>query len=121
MADPRTYLGAWDVVAGDPLAITVNITSGGTGVDLTAYGSSWASDLRQSVDVTTPVVFTIDSTGAATGTLVFSLTGTQTAAMTTSPGDHTDWTFDVQASGGAVTPQTPFRGEVTVSKPYTHA
>lgn len=121
MSDPRTYLGSWDVVAGDPLSITVNVTADGAPVDLTTYGTAWGADLRQNSLQTPAVVFAVDSTNAATGTLVLSLTGAQTATLTISSGDSTQWLFDLQATGGAVSPQTPFRGQVTAWRPFTHA
>jgi hypothetical protein len=121
VTEPRQYLGEVDVVAGDPLTITINITSGGSGVDLTAFGTTWGSDLRQTTTQQTPVVFAVNSTAANTGTLVLSLTGTQTGSMATATGDQVSaWMYDLQVTGGTVTPQTPFRGDVMVFKPYTH-
>ena len=120
-SEPRQYLGACSLVAGDPLTLTINITSGGSGVNLTPYGTSWSSDLRQSTTQQIPVPFSVDSSAAATGTLKLSLTGAQTSSMATATGDAVSaWMYDLQASGGAVSPQTPFRGEVMVYKPYTY-
>ena len=124
MSDPRQQLGEWDVVAGDPLSITINITSGGTGVNLTTYGTTWTADLRTDPTSSTSVPFTVDASAASTGTLVLSLTGTQTSTMATSltcTPAPTSWQFDLQASGGTVSPQTPFQGMVIAYPPYTHA
>jgi len=121
MSDPRLDLGTWDIVAGDPLTITVNITSGGTGVNLTTYGSSWAAMLRVTPAASPAVSFTVNTTNAATGQLILSLTASDTAGLATAPVDGATWQFDLQATGGTVTPQTPFRGALRVVKPYTHA
>lgn len=121
MSDPRQYLGSWDVVAGDPLSITLTVLSSGSPVNLTTIGSSWASKLRQSVSQTPSISFTVDATNAATGVLVLSLAAATTTTMTTDPGASTSWTFDLQCSGGTVTPQTMFEGNVVAWRPYTHA
>lgn len=121
MSDPRQDLGTWDVIAGDPLTITLNITSGGSPVNLTTIGSTWSAHVRQSPSTTPPVVPTIDASGASTGTLVLSLNGAVTGAMATDPTDPTVWHFDLQATGGTVTPQTPFKGTVQAWKVFTHA
>jgi hypothetical protein len=91
-----------------------------SGTNLTPYGTSWAAMLRQSLTDGSPQSFALDSSAAATGVLVLSLTGTQTAAMNTDSKGVTVWRFDLQASGGTVTPQTPFKGSVSVYGVYTH-
>lgn len=120
--DPRADIGSADCQMGEPLTWTVTIKDGsGSPVDLTAYGTTWAADLRQSYSMQPAVVFAIDASGAASGVLVLSLTGTQTAAMATSTGDHTMWFFDIQVTGGTVSPQFPFQGSLNIWKVYTHA
>ena len=118
MEDSRQDLGEWEAVAGEDLTITVNITVDGVGVDLTTYGTAWAGDLRQYPSSPTSVAFAVDDTNASTGTLVLSLTDTQTATMAT--GAKTLWQFDLEATGGADSPQYPFRGTVIFDPSYTH-
>ena len=126
MTEPRTDLGPQSCVQGDPFSwtITINSTSSGgvvTPVNLTTFGSVWTAMLRQNPAQTPPVAFGINTSSASTGVLVLSLTGTQTAAMATGPADPTVWFFDLQVSGGSVTPLTPYRGSLTVWKVFTHA
>lgn len=90
------------------------------GTDLATFGT-WASDLRQSPSQAPPVVFTVDNASAANGILTLALTGAQTTTLATADGGGTTWHFDLQATGGTVSPQTPFMGSVTAVKPYTHA
>jgi hypothetical protein len=119
--DYRQDIGARSVPAGDPLTWTVTINGPtGAGIDLTAYGTAWGAKARTSYLMELPVVFTVDYSAAATGVLKLSLTGTQTAGMTTDSNDSTNWQFDLQATGGAVTPQTPFKGRLTVQRVNTH-
>jgi hypothetical protein len=119
--DYRQDIGARSVPAGDPLTwiITINGPTG-TGIDLTVYGTAWGAKARTSYLMEPPVVFTVDYSAAATGVLKLSLTGTQTAGMTTDSNDSTNWQFDLQATGGTVTPQTPFKGRLTVQRVNTH-
>jgi hypothetical protein len=112
--DPRQVLPPWTVVRGDAFKQTVTITSGGSPVNLTTYGTTWAATARRQVDDSTTVPFTVDSTSASTGVLTFSLTASATAAL-----NNSVYYFDVQVTGGTVTPQTPFRGTLIVFKDYT--
>lgn len=114
--DPRTDLGASAVVAGDALSWTVQVNNpDGTATDLTTIGSAWTSGLRQSASPPSPeIAFAVDASSAATGKLVLSLTGTVTATMC--PSAVGRWYFDLHVTGGAVSPQTPFRGALVVYK-----
>jgi hypothetical protein len=89
-------------------------------MNLTAFGSAWTAMLRQSYSSVDVQSFAVDTTNAATGVLVLTLTAVQTAGMATAPGDLTTWHFDLQATGGTVSPQTPFKGMVQVWRDYTH-
>lgn len=113
--DPRIQIPPWTVVRGDAFTqpVTINDTSGNP-VNLTSYGSSFASQLRGGPDYTTSVPFTVDATNAATGQLVMSLTAEQTASM-----NLPVYYFDIQVTGGTVSPQTPAQGVLIVFKDYT--
>jgi hypothetical protein len=120
--DPRQDLGSWSVAAGDPLEIDLQLNKpDGTGLDLTAFGSSWAGKLRQSSSSAVAQVFAIDATSAATGLLKLTLSPTQTSAMSLTGGDTSTWHFDLQITGGTMSPQTPFKGQVQVWRIYSHA
>jgi surface antigen len=41
--------------------------------------------------------------------------------MATGSGDVTTWHFDLQVTGGTVSPFTPYKGSIQVWKVYTHA
>jgi hypothetical protein len=119
--DPRQDIGTYAVVLGNPLKINRQFNNpDGTGTNLvTAFGSTWSAMARQSYSSALAQSFAVDSTNAATGLLVLTLTAAQTTAMATA-GDVTTWHFDIQASGGTITPRTPFKGTVEVRRTYTH-
>lgn len=117
--DPRVVLTPWSVVRGDAFTNTVTFrktASDGTitTLDLTTFGTTWRAQLRGGPDYTTFVPFTINQTNAATGVLVFTLTSAQTASLALP-----SYQFDLEVSGGSVSPQTPFRGTLTVYKDDT--
>lgn len=112
--DPRQVLPPWTVVRGDAFTQTVTITAAGSPVNLTSYGTAWTAQARRDPDDTTAIPFTIDATNAATGVLVFTLSAATTASM-----NNAVYYFDVQATGGTVSPQTPFRGTLLMFKDFT--
>jgi hypothetical protein len=119
--DPRQDIGTYEVVTGDPLEIDHQVNKpDGSPMDLTTFGTSWSAMLRQSYSSVDVQSFAIDATSASTGLLKLTLTAAQTTSMATAPGDLTTWHFDLQASGGAVSPQTPFKGAVQVWRDFTH-
>jgi hypothetical protein len=118
--DTRQDIGSYANPAGDPMTIEFRPTAAGAPINLTAYGTSWAAMLRQSLSDGSPKSFAIDATNAASGVLILSLTGTQTAAMNTDSDGTTNYNFDLQATGGAVTPQTPYKGRITIYGVNTH-
>lgn len=124
--DPRYPLDPQACAQGDAFrwVLTFQSTSAGGAplpVDLTAFGSTWTSNLRISPSQVPPLSFTIDASGAATGVLVLSLTGAQTGTMATDPAAGTVWQFDLQVAGGSLSPYTPYKGLFTVYKVITHA
>lgn len=120
MADPRMPIGGWDITAGEPLEITLNfVVNGVSALNLATYGTGWAADLRRNPDDGFFISFDVDSSGAAGGVLVLSLTGDQTALLTDENLGN-EWGFDLCVTGGAVTPQYPFRGQIVGWEPYTH-
>lgn len=123
MSDPRVPLGGWDTPAGEPLQITLNFVVGGvSALNLLSYGPTWDAQLRRDPSDDNYINFGVDASGAASGTLVLSLTAAQTDSMVdTVLGGTVVWGFDIRVTGGAVTPQWPFRGEVAAWRPFTHA
>lgn len=119
--DPRVALDDQSVVRGDAFTWSVTITrDNGDGttspVDLTTYGTTWTGDLRGNPDYTTFVPWVIDASLASTGVLKLSLDGATTAAMPLGV-----YGYDLQVTGGTVSPQTPFKGTLYVVKDDTHA
>lgn len=120
-SDPRQPLNDQTICRGDNFKWTVTITKtnvdGSTSpVDLTTYGTSWSGQLRGNPDYTTFVDWTIDATNASTGVLVLSLSSATTTTMLLPV-----YYYDLQVTGGTVSPQTPFRGTLYVVKDVTHA
>jgi hypothetical protein len=117
MAQP-TDLGAIAVYRGDAWLLPIVDDDGGSPpvpTNLTAYGSSWTCQARSSEDTDPPVTITVDASNAATGRLNLSMTGTITAGMSG------EYKFDVQVTGGTLSPLTMFRGRLRVTKDVTHA
>lgn len=117
--DPRTDVGTNAVVAGDPVQwiLPVQVNGSGASVDLTTLGTTWVADLRQGVGMTPEIAFTVDASGAATGQLILNLTGAQTLSMLSGQGP-THWFFNVQVTGGGVSPQTLMKGHLVVYGSY---
>lgn len=89
-------------------------------VDLTSYGT-FTAQARSSEDAATAVDIGIDVTNAASGVLVLSLSGAQTAGMVQpDTGGDLAYGFDVQATGGTLSPDTPMVGSLLIVKDYTH-
>ena len=109
--DPRQDLGTFAVIAGDPLTISYTVQANGSPVDLTTIGTTVTSLLRQAPGATPTYSFDMSASVLASGQLVWKLTGTQTAAMMSGNGS-THWYFDTTFTGGTVSPQTPFKGQV---------
>jgi hypothetical protein len=82
------------------------------GVALALPTTGWAAQIRNLPDAATTIAdFTIDSSAAATGVVVASLTGTQTA-------DLSGGVWDLQQTTGAVV-RTYLRGSVTIEGDVT--
>lgn len=109
-------LGSVPLYRGDAwrMPITDYAADGTTPTNLTGYGSAWAAQMRQTPDSPTAVTITVDATAAATGQLVLTLAAATTAELTASL-----YVFDVQATGGAVSPITVYRGTVVVTRDVT--
>jgi len=119
-SEPRTDVGVYGVVAGSALSITLtSVDNNNNPYPLTGYATTWTSHLRPSPLGSPTINFTVDSSKAAQGILVLSLTGTITNTMDLTTEGVANWYFDVQGTGGSVSPQTPFRGRVDVYQPYT--
>lgn len=68
------------VYSGDSLSVTVNfVDSAGEPVDVSAQ--TWTAKYRTTRDAVTAISFTINSAGAATGTLILTLTTAETASL----------------------------------------
>ena len=94
MSEPSRVESPWGLYAGDParLELTVRDTLGAP-VDLS--GRTWLAQWRESPSAPDAVPITADTTDAATGILVLSLTAEQTRAMTRGG------VWDVQHVGGS--------------------
>ena len=114
MNDP-VDLGVITLIRGDGWRIPItDVATDGTPTDLTGFGSGWSAQMRETADASTSVAFTVDATAAASGQLVLSLAGYATAALTRSR-----YVFDVQATGGTITPLTVYRGAILVERDVT--
>lgn len=117
MSNP-TDLGTFGVYRGDAWQLPINDTQsdGVTPVDLTTIGTAFTSQARISPDAKTAIDITVDASRAAQGILLLSLDGTQTTAM-----NRSTYVFDVQATGGPLSPLTLYKGSLEVTKDVTHA
>lgn len=99
------------VYAGDDYTHTVTAVDGnGDPVDLS--DRTWTAQWRRSRVSATAVAFTVDTTNAAAGVLVVSLTAAQTAQLASG-----EW--DLQGVYGDGTVETLLQGEVVVTKDVT--
>jgi hypothetical protein len=117
MPSPAVISAALPVYRGDAWSKTLRFWAdevGGTPIDLTAFGTSFTAQVRYSATTASFTPFTVDDTDAATGVLVLSLTGDQTGALMNST-----YHFDVQATGGALSPRTIITGTLSVTKDVT--
>lgn len=83
-------------------------------LDLTAYGSSFAAQMRTAPRATVEIPFDLDDTDAATGRLVLALTPAQTAALI-----YGEYQFDIQATADPASVKTLIVGTVSVSGDIT--
>jgi hypothetical protein len=130
--DPRVTLDEQECVRGAAHTYTVTVrktnSDGSTSpVDLTTYGTTWSGQLRGEPGYAAGTAWHIDASSAATGVLVLSLTGAETAAMPShATGRSTDddladtFGYDLEVTGGTVSPQIPFKGVLRLWKAYTH-
>jgi hypothetical protein len=79
-------------------------------VDLTLFGDTWTSQARGSSVV---IDLEVDDTNAAGGVLVISV------ADEDSPGLPGRLRFDIQVTGGSISPLTVFKGKLTVGPEVT--
>jgi hypothetical protein len=86
----------------------------GSPCDMSGFGPAWAASMRVNMDDDEHVDFVVDPAHLADGYITLSLDSTQTAALT-----FGKYGFDVQASGGAVSPFTVFTGVLPVDGDYT--
>lgn len=122
MPDPRAKFPDWNVVRGDPFQHTqvfLRLQDDGTTQyeDMSVWGT-WSAQLRYAEDGVTAIAFSV-ALGSPTDSdvpavLTFSLTAAQTAAMALDT-----YLFDVQATGGDTSPDTPFSGRLNVTKDVT--
>lgn len=103
---------------GDPFVWQLTLQqANGSAQDLTPFGTTWAASLRTSIDAQTSVDFAVDVSALTSGIVKLSLTAVQTASMHRGKAAYG---FDVQASGGSISPFTVWRGSVNVDGEYTH-
>ena len=117
-------LGTFDVYTGDAftLAICGEEDADGNLVNLASYGTAWSSQLRVARASDSDIPFTVDTSNITGGVdssadapqLVLSLTGPQTEALT-----RQSYVFDVQVTGGPVTPLTLYTGQLRVTRDVT--
>lgn len=110
------------VYAGDGLRIELGFdepvdpedeTAGVTPMDLSSW--TWAAHWRASHSSATMIAFTVDTSAAADGQLVLTMTGAQTADMLV------DGVFDVQGSKAGAQPWTPVWGTTVWQRDVTRA
>ena len=87
-----------------------------TGDPLNVTGSTFASQLRRYNSSPDAVSFNVDTSGAATGVIVLTLTSTQTAAANLPPGPYR-WDVDKIDGPGVITPLA--KGELIVEGDVT--
>lgn len=106
---------------GDPYQLTLSMfqSDGTTPQDLTGFGSAWSSHMRAAIGSSViAATWTVDVTHLTDGYVVLSLTDVQTAALRKGQ----SYGFDVQATGGTMTPFTVWQARsVAVDGEWTHA
>lgn len=103
------------IYGGDGWSRTLTITEGGVAVDLTSGWSGWIAQWRPTASARSVQTIAVDTTNAATGVLVLSLTGAQTGAM------GSDGVWDLQATPTSGQPVTWVRQQTTWEQGVTHA
>ena len=108
-----------EIYAGDGVSITLNAANpNGTAMNLT--GTVIAQIVNERTDAAPMVSFTVDTTNAATGKLVLSLTGAQTATLLSGNLDPFRGFWDVQWTGSGAQPLTLLQGTVTCDLDVSH-
>lgn len=117
-------IGTFDVYRGDPFTLPIlgELDAAGALVNLGSYGTGWTSQIRLSAAFPDEIPFTVNVSNingtvdpaATAAQLVLSLTGVQTEAMTSR-----SYVFDVQATGGPVSPLTLYSGSLRVTQDVT--
>ena len=118
---PITLTPPKQVYRGDALRFGVSMQAGNplADVDLFLFGTAWTAQARASTSSgdAAVITFAVDiTTGVVSGkllTIYLSLTGAQTAAI-----PFGELGFDIEASGGALSPITPFTGRLVVTGEY---
>lgn len=85
----------WEVYAGDPSQITVDVTDGAPPAPVDLSGRAFTAQWRPGAALPDHQDLTVDTTYAAQGRLILSMTGEQTAAQ------RRGGVWDVQEVGGA--------------------
>ena len=104
---PPKMTAPWELYAGDESSIAPLFTTDGTTPEVLPL-TGWQATWRSYAGSTDSVAIAVDATNAASGILVLSLTGAQTAAMTAAG------VFDVQNGD-----RTYLRGETAWSLDVT--
>jgi len=104
-----------EVWRGDALRIKFSLSdSDGNPVDLNTFGDTWASMFRSQATSSQHTDATVDTSHLADGYVIVSLTGDQTQAL-----KQDQYGYDVQATGGPLSPITIWTGVVNVSGDFT--
>jgi len=82
-------------------------------VDLSLFGDEWEAQARSSYATNEAIDLDIDDTGAATGDLIVSIPDADSVALPRA------LVFDVQATGGGISPFTVFRGAFSTDPDVT--
>lgn len=119
-------IGTFTVRQGDQFQLPIlgELDADGALVNLASYGNVWTSQIRRQSVSDTFVPFTVDQTNIAGGVdsdpaavqLLLSLTGVQTSTLLAG-----SYVFDVQVTGGALSPLTPYSGSLNVVQDVTRA
>lgn len=120
-------LGSFDIYRGDAwegIQLLPELDANGNVVELSTYGDTWTAQIRYAADAANPISLTVDQSnydGSVDSSptavrISFTLDAATTAAMA-----NDGYAFDIQVTGGSLSPYTYARGRLRVSKDITHA
>jgi len=110
-----------EIYQGDGVSIQITATDA-SGAAMNVTGTTIAYIRQNRTDTGTPTLaFTVDTTNAATGILLLSLTGAQTATLSSGTNDPWRGFWDVQWTVGGGQPLTLVKGKVACDQDVSHS